>query len=84
MSIKEYLNSKQFKRDYKHRDYANRIYDERGNDVCDFIDLGDDDIWESFINTHEVLKVEMGWELGSDNESYAFAKIFTMLWEERK
>lgn len=81
MTIKEYLNSKQFKKEYKCWHYAHRVFDEKGNDLYqdDSLELYEDENWENFVNTHEVLKVEMGWELGDDHESYAFAKITTRL-----
>lgn len=81
MTIRNYLNSKQFKKEYKCWGYAHRLFDEKGNDLYDNtnLELYDREIWYKFVDTHEVLKVEMGWQLGDDHEKYAFAKITTRL-----
>ena len=77
MTIAKYLKSKEFSKNYACWDYATKIVDENGKDFGETIDLGDDEVWEDFINNHEVIKVEMKWELGCDNESYAYAEITT-------
>lgn len=81
MTIRDYLNSKQFKKEYKCWFYAHRLFDEKGNDLYsnDNLELYDDEVWDKFVDTHEVLNVEMGWKLGDDYERYAFAKITTRL-----
>ena len=81
MTIRDYLNSKQFKKEYKCWNYAHRLFDEKCNDLYsnDNLELYDDEIWDEFVDTHEILNVEMGWELGDDHEMYAFAKITTRL-----
>lgn len=81
MTIKEYLNSRKFKKEYKCWHYAYKIYGEDGK--CLFEDDSfpwyDDEWAEKFLAEHDVEFVEMGWELGDDHEMYAFAKIWTSL-----
>lgn len=80
MTIKEYLNSKEFKNDYQCWYYDKRLVDEQGNELSnDKYQFYDDEKWEEFISNHNVIKVERGWELGDDHEMYAFAKIFVEL-----
>ena len=75
-TIKDYLNSKEFKKAYKCWGYSNKLYDTKGEPIDgDKYELYDDEKWETFISTHEVERVEEGWELGDDHEMYAYAKI---------
>jgi len=77
MTIKEYLNSKEFKREYKCWGYATQLYDTNGKKIDgDKYELYDDEKWDKFITTYEVDHVEQGWELGCDHEMYAYAKIY--------
>lgn len=81
MTIKEYLNSRKFKKDYKIWYYHFDIVDESGNSIQfkEELNLIDPECREEFLNTHDVLKVETAWELDDAYESYAYAKITTRL-----
>ena len=77
MTIKDYLNSKAFRKEYKCWYYAKKLFDENGNDLGKVFDFGDDGVWEDFIATHLVVNTETGWELGDDHELYAYCRITT-------
>ena len=81
MTIKKYLASSKFKKEYKCWHYAHKIYGEDGKCLFndDSFDWTDDAWVDEFLSNHEVCDVYMDWELGDDHELYAFAHITTCL-----
>lgn len=81
MTIKEYLSSREFKKEYKCWNYAHKIYGEDGKNLLedDYFEWWDDEKANYWLNRLQVYNVEQGWELGDDHEMYAFAKIFTCI-----
>ena len=76
-TLKQYLNSREFKKEYGCWYGANKLYDMSGELIdTDKYELYDDEVFERFSNQFLVMKVEQGWELGCDGEMYAFAKIY--------
>lgn len=83
-TLKQYLNSREFKKEYGCWYCANKLYDMSGELIdTDSYSLFDDEIFDDFANEHIVMKVEKGWELGDDHEMYAFAKIYLDIYPEK-
>lgn len=78
MTLKQFLNSKVFKNEYKCWYYHHKFYDVNNNELSnDEYEFWDDEKYEDFINTHEYVSHETEWELGDDHEMYAYCKIVT-------
>lgn len=80
MTVKEYLESAEFEKEYGPTGHGYSIVDEAGISLDHFFDFDKEEEWEKFISTHQVHQVQSRKRMGPDGKIQPYAEIMARHW----